>query len=160
MSKALVAYFSATGTTGVIATKLAETINADCYEIVPADLYTNADLDWRDENSRSSIEMKKEPNCRPVIGSAPVDNMDQYDVIFVGYPVWWYICPKIINTFLENYNLSGKTIVLFATSGGSGFGKSVESLEDSAPNARIVEGAVLNGVKSAEELKAFAKKYL
>ena len=160
MSKVLVAYFSATGTTGVVATKLAESINADCYEIVPAEPYTNADLDWRDENSRSSIEMKKEPHSRPAIGSVPIENMDEYDTIFVGYPVWWYLCPKLINTFLESYNLSGKTIVLFATSGGSGFGKSVESLEDSAPGARIVEGAILNGVKSEADLKRFAEKYI
>ena len=86
--------------------------------------------------------------------------MDQYDVIFLGYPVWWYICPKILNTFLESYDMSGKTIVLFATSGGSGFGKSVDSLKDSAPNARIVEGAILNRVKSEKELKAFAEKFL
>ena len=160
MSKVLVAYFSATGTTGVVATKLAEAIKSDCYEIVPEIPYTNADLDWRDANSRSSIEMKNEPNSRPAIGSAPVANMDQYDVIFLGYPVWWYICPKILNTFLESYDMSGKTIVLFATSGGSGFGKSVDSLKDSAPNARIVEGAILNRVKSEKELKAFAEKFL
>lgn len=160
MSKTLVAYFSATGTTGVVATKLAEAINANCYEIVPQEPYTNDDLNWRDENSRSSIEMKKKPDTRPVIGSAPVENIDQYDTIFIGYPVWWYICPKIINTFLESYDMSGKTIVLFATSGGSGFGKSVESLEDSAPKARIVEGAILNGTKSSEELKRFAEKYM
>ena len=160
MSKILVAYFSATGTTGVVASRLAEAIGADLYEISPEIPYTNDDLNWRDENSRSSVEMKKGPNSRPAIAGPGVNDMGQYDTVFVGYPVWWYISPKIINTFLESYDMSGKTIVLFATSGGSGFGKSVESLEDSAPGARIVEGAILNGVKSEANLKAFAEKFI
>ena len=157
--KTLVAYFSATGTTGVVATELAKAINADVYEIVPDVPYTNDDLNWRDNNSRSSIEMKDDTS-RPVIGSAKIENMDQYDVIFLGGPIWWYKLSHIINTFLESYDMSGKTIVLFATSGSSGFGNTVEALEDSAPGARIVEGAVLNGTKTVDELKRFAEKFI
>ena len=159
MAKTLVAYFSATGTTGVVATKLASAIGADTYEIVPEVPYTNDDLDWRDQNSRSSIEMK-DKSSRPAIGSAPVENMDQYDTIFLAGPVWWYVLPHILNTFLEQYDLTGKKIVLFATSGSSGLGKSDEKLAPSAPGAQVINGAVLNGVKSEEELKAFAEKYI
>ena len=159
MAKTLVAYFSATGTTGVVATKLASAIGADTYEIVPEVPYTNEDLDWRDQNSRSSVEMK-DKSSRPAIGSEPVENMDQYDTIFLGFPVWWYICPTIINTFVESYDMTGKKIVLFATSGSSGLGKSAEELAPSAPGALVINGAVLNGVKSEEELKAFAEKYI
>ncbi len=157
--KTLVAYFSATGTTGVVATELAKAINADVYDIVPEVPYTNDDLNWRDKSSRSSVEMKDDTS-RPAIGSDKIENMDQYDVIFLGGPIWWYKLSHIINTFLDSYDMSGKTIVLFATSGGSGLGNSVEALEDSAPGARIVEGAVLNGTKTAEELKKFAEKFL
>ncbi len=159
MAKTLVAYFSATGTTGVAATRLAKVINADTYEIVPEKLYTNADLDWRDEQSRSSVEMK-EPASRPAIGSDKIENMDSYENIFLCFPIWWYKNPTIMNTFLESYDLSGKTIVLFATSGSTGFGSSVEALEDSAPQARIVEGAMLNGIKSDDELKSIAGRFL
>ena len=159
MSKVLVAYFSATGKTAAVASKLANVIGADLYEIAPAEPYTKADLNWLDANSRSSVEMKKDPGSRPAIGGKPVEDMDQYDTVFVGYPVWWYICPKIINTFLESYDFSGKKIVLFATSGGSGFGKAVENLKDSAPGADIVEGAVLNGIQTEKKLKEFAEKY-
>ena len=159
MSKTLVAYFSATGTTGVSATRLAKVINADIYEIVPEKLYTNADLDWRDEQSRSSVEMKN-PASRPAIGSDKIENMDSYENIFLCFPIWWYKSPTIMNTFLESYDLSGKTIVLFATSGSTGFGSSVEALEDSAPQARIVEGAMLNGIKSDDELKNIAERFL
>lgn len=159
MSKVLVAYFSATGTTGVVATKLAEVIQADCYEIVPAEPYTNADLDWRDENSRSSIEMK-DKSSRPAIGSDPIEDIDQYDTIFVAGPIWWYRLSTIINTFLESYDFTGKKIVLFATSGSSGLGNSVEELEGSAPGARIMEGSMLNGIKSDAELKKIAEKYI
>lgn len=160
MSKVLVAYFSATGTTGVAATGLAKTIGADTYEIVPEVPYTNDDLDWRNEQSRSSVEMKDKKNSRPAIGSAPVENIQQYDKIFVAYPIWWYTSPSIINTFLESYDLSGKDIVLFATSGSTGFGSSVEDLEGSVSGAHIKEGAMLNGVSSAEEFKKIAEQFI
>ena len=157
--KILVAYFSATGTTKAVATELANAINADIYEIVPEVPYTNDDLNWRDKSSRSSLEMKDDTS-RPVIGSDKVDNMDQYDVIFLGGPIWWYKLSHIINSFLESYDVSGKKIVLFATSGGSGLGNSVEALEESAPGARLVDGAVLKETMKSEELKIFAEKFL
>ena len=157
--KILVAYFSATGTTGVVATELAKAINADIYEIVPEIPYTNDDLNWRDKSSRSSVEMEDE-SSRPSIGSARIENIDQYDLIFLGGPVWWYGLSHIINTFLESYDFTGKKIVLFATSGSSGLGKSAELLKDSAPGAEIINGAVLNGNKSLDDLKAFAEQYL
>lgn len=157
--KTLVAYFSATGTTGVVATELAKAINADIYEIVPEIPYTNDDLNWREKSSRSSVEMEDE-SSRPAIGGTRIENMDQYDLIFLGGPVWWYRLSHIINTFLESYDFTGKKIVLFATSGSSGLGKSAELLKYSAPGAEIINGAVLNGNKSIDDLKAFAKQYL
>ena len=160
MAKILVAYFSATGTTGVAATGLAKAIGADIYEIVPEVPYTNEDLDWRNEQSRSSVEMKDKKNSRPALGGAPVEDIQQYDKIFVAYPIWWYTSPVVINTFLESYDLAGKEIVLFATSGSTGLGSSVEDLEESAPGARIVEGAILNGVKSEAELMELAGKFV
>ena len=157
--KILVAYFSATGTTKAVATELANAINADIYEIVPEVPYTNDDLNWRDKSSRSSLEMKDDTS-RPVIGSDKVEYMNQYDVIFLGGPIWWYKLSHIINSFLESYDMSGKKIVLFATSGGSGLGNSVEALEESAPGARIVDGAILKETMKSEELKIFAEKFL
>ena len=160
MAKTLVAYFSATGTTGVVATKLAKAIGADIYEIVPEIPYTNEDLDWKDKSSRSSVEMQ-DKSSRPAIGSDPVEDIEQYDTIFIGFPVWWYVCPTIINTFVESYDLAGKKIVLFATSGGStSLGKSAEELAPSAPGAEVKNGDILNGDKSDDELKAFAEKYV
>ena len=153
MSKILVAYFSATGTTGVAATKLAKSIGADIYEIVPEIPYTNADLDWKDAKSRSSIEMKQNISGRPAIGSPVIEDIGQYENVFLCYPIWWYRNPTIINTFVESYDFTGKQIVLFATSGSSGFGSSVEALEESAPGAHIKEGVMLNDFKSEEELK-------
>ncbi len=143
MSKKLVAYFSASGVTAGVAEKLAEAAGADLHEIKPAVPYTKADLDWMDKQSRSSIEMS-DPLSRPEI-SGKIDNMDEYDVIFVGFPIWWYVAPTIINTFLESYDLTGKTIILFATSGGSGFGKTVEKLTDSCKGAVIKGEKLLNG---------------
>ena len=157
--KTLVAYFSATGTTGIAASKLAEAIGADKYEIVPEEPYTNDDLNWRDKNSRSSVEMDDE-SSRPSIGGAGVEDMSQYSLIFLGAPIWWYRFPHIVNTFLESYDFSGKKIVLFATSGSSGLGKSASFLSVSAPGAEIVDGEVIRGEKTAEELKAFAEKFL
>ena len=125
-SKSLVAYFSATGTTMEAASKLAKAAHADLHEIVPAVPYTPADLNWRDKKSRSTLEME-DKSSRPAIANM-VENMDQYDTVFVGYPIWWYIAPTIINTFLEQYDLTGKTIVPFFTSGGSGAGETMRYL--------------------------------
>lgn len=160
MAKILVAYFSATGTTGLAATGLSRAIGADLYEIIPEVPYTNEDLDWRNEQSRSSVEMKDKKNSRPAIGSAPVEDIQQYDKIFVLYPIWWYTAPSIINTFLESYDLSGKEIVLFATSGSTGLGSSVEDLEGSAPGAHITEGAMLNGITSEDGFKKVAERFI
>ena len=124
MSKVLVAYFSATGTTAGAAKRLADAVKGDLFEIKPAAPYTASDLDWTDKHSRSTLEMK-DPNSRPEV-SSHVDNMDQYDTVFVGFPIWWYVAPTIINTFLEAYDFSGKTVIPFATSGGSGMGKTLE----------------------------------
>ena len=159
MSKTLVAYFSATGTTGIAATAMAEAAGAELYEITPEVPYTNDDLNWRNEQSRSSLEMN-DPAGRPAIGGERVSDMDQYDTIFLCFPIWWYVAPTIVNTFLESYDMHGKKIVLFATSGGSGFGKTLERLEDSAPGAEIMEGVMLNGEKSKEELKDIVVKLL
>ena len=141
-SKKLVAYFSATGTTMEAATLLAKVADAQLHEIVPETRYTSADLNWRDKNSRSSIEMK-DKSSRPAIANR-VENMSQYDTIFVGFPIWWYVAPTIINTFLEQYDLTGKTIVPFFTSGGSGAGETLKYLKPSAPNANWVEPKNLN----------------
>lgn len=151
--KALVAYFSAGGTTARAAEMLADAAGADLYEIRPAVPYTGADLNWMDKHSRSSVEMK-DRTCRPALADtcAPVDG---HDVIFLGFPIWWYAAPVIINTFLESYDFSGKTIVLFATSGGSGLGRSAEGLKDSAPGARIMDGRMLNGRLNEAELKTW-----
>lgn len=119
--KMLVAYFSASGVTAKAAKKLAEVAGADLFEIRPAVPYTSADLNWMDKKSRSSVEMN-DPAFRPAI-AGKMEGMEQYDVVFVGFPIWWYVAPTIINTFLESYDFSGKTIVPFATSGGSGMGK-------------------------------------
>ena len=148
MSKILVAYFSASGVTAKAAKALASASGADLFEIVPETPYTKADLNWMDKQSRSSVEMADQ-SSRPAIASH-VDNMEQYDTVFVGYPIWWYVAPTIVNTFLEKYNLNGKKIVLFATSGGSGFGNTVSELKVSAPGADIVEGKILNGLSKTE----------
>ncbi|GFI62089.1 hypothetical protein IMSAG049_01262 [Clostridiales bacterium] len=127
MSKKLVAYFSASGVTAKLANALAEASGADLFEIEPSVPYTQKDLDWMDKTSRSSIEMK-DHNSRPEISSA-VENMDQYDTVFIGFPIWWYVAPTIISTFLESYDFSGKTIIPFATSGGSGMGNTESILK-------------------------------
>ncbi len=158
MSRILVAYFSASGTTASVAKTLATAANADIYEIKPAKPYTSADLNWMDKNSRSSVEMK-DKSSRPALNdkNAKIEN---YDLIFIGYPVWWYTAPTIINTFLESYDFSGKTVVLFATSGGSGFGSAVNDLRVSAPKTTIKEGRILNGRPSVEMLRDWVKKIL
>lgn len=152
---ALVAYFSATGTTAKAAKALANAVGGELYEIKPAVPYTNADLNWMDKGSRSSVEMK-DAHSRPALADtdAPVAG---HDVIFLGFPVWWYVAPTILNTFLEAYDFTGKTIVLFATSGGSGLGKSASGLRPSTPGAKIVDGKLLNGRLSEAELKAWVE---
>ncbi len=157
MSKKLVAYFSASGTTARVAKNLANAAGADLYEIKPAVAYTKADLNWMDKGSRSSVEMR-DSSSRPALADTDA-NIAEYDTIFIGFPIWWYIAPTIINTFLEAYDFSGKKIVLFATSGSSGFGKAVASLQPSAPNAEIIEGEILNGDPDEKKLRAFADKY-
>lgn len=146
--KKLVAYFSATGTTMEAATRLARIAGADLHEIVPETLYTPADLNWRDKSSRSSLEMA-DKSSRPAIASR-VENIEQYDTVFVGYPIWWYIAPTIINTFLEQYDFSGKTIVPFFTSGGSGAGETMKYLKPSAPGANWLEPKNFNYMSDAE----------
>jgi len=141
--KILVAYFSCSGTTKKTAITIAEKIGGDLYEIKPAISYTSADLNWNDKNSRSSVEMK-DKSSRPAIANQ-VENMKEYDVIFVGFPIWWYVAPTIINTFLESYDFSGKKIIPFATSGGSGAGQTNQYLYDSCPNAHLYPTTVLNG---------------
>lgn len=157
MTKALVAYFSATGTTMDVATRLARAADGDLFAIVPAIPYTSADLDWRDKQSRSTLEAAN-PSCRPVIASR-VEHIEDYNTIFLGFPIWWYVAPAIVSTFLESYDLAGKTVVLYATSGGSGMGKTASILRASAPGAKIVDGGVLNNV-SDTELEKFAARYL
>lgn len=156
MAKSLVAYFSASRVTGKVAEVLAKAAGADLHEIKPAVPYTSADLNWMDKKSRSSVEMA-DPSSRPEIANK-VENMDQYDTVFVGFPIWWYVAPTIINTFLEQYDFSGKKIVLFATSGGSGFGKTASALKNSvSASAQIVEGRLLNGRVQEAELKDWVK---
>lgn len=155
MSKKLVAYFSASGVTESVAKTLAKTIGADLYEIKPEIPYSKADLDWRDKNSRSSVEMNN-PDSRPKIADKNA-NIGEYDTIFVGFPIWWYTAPTIIKTFLESYDFGGKTIVPFATSGGSGMGKTAEDLQKTVPLAKVKSGKMLNGRLSADKLKEWAE---
>ncbi len=154
MSKTLVAYFSASGTTAKAAKNLAEAAGADLYEIKPAVPYTQADLNWMDKKSRSSVEMN-DKSSRPALADQDAD-ISAYNTILLGFPIWWYVAPTIINSFLESYDFSGKKIVLFATSGGSGFGKAVDGLKGSvAADTLITEGKILNGNPSTDELKAW-----
>ncbi len=155
MSKKLVAYFSASGVTAEVAKSMAETLGCDAYEITPAVLYTKADLDWMDKTSRSSVEMA-DKSSRPEIKDIPVD-MTDCDTIYLGFPIWWYVAPTIVNTFVEKYDLIGKTVVLFATSGGSDWGKTVEFLENSCKGATIVEGKVLRPGVSREDFDSWVK---
>lgn len=152
--KMLVTYFSASGVTKKVATELTNAIGADSFEIEPTIPYTTKDLDWMNKKSRSSIEMA-DKSSRPAIAKK-CENMADYDVIFVGFPIWWYVAPTIINTFLESYDFAGKTIVLFATSGGSGFGKTVDGLKNSVDKTTVIkEGKLLNTRNSAADLKAW-----
>jgi len=155
MKRKLVAYFSASGVTAKLAETLSESIGADLYAIEPEVPYTKADLNWMNKNSRSSVEMK-DPASRPAIAGKR-DNMDEYDTIFIGFPIWWYVAPTIINTFLESYDFTGKTIIPFATSGGSGMGKTNEKLQPSCPGAKLMEGKVWKKNVKADELAAWAE---
>ena len=156
MSKALVTYFSASGVTAKLAKHLAEAAGADLYEIKPAEPYTDADLNWQNKNSRSSVEMN-DKSSRPAIADTDA-NIADYDTIFVGFPIWWYVAPTIINTFLEAYDFSGKTIVLFATSGGSGLGNSAKELRPSvSASAVIKDGKRFSANASVSELKEWVK---
>lgn len=154
---ALVAYFSAGGTTARAAKTLAKAADADLYEIKPAVPYTRADLNWTDRSSRSSVEMN-DRHSRPALADPKLPiAMDKYDVIFLGFPIWWSAAPTIINTFLESGDFTGKTIILFATSGGSGLGQSAANLRPSAPGADIVNGKILNSRLSEESLISWIK---
>lgn len=157
MSKKLVAYFSASGVTARAAKALAEATGADLYEIKPKVPYTAADLDWMNKKSRSSLEMN-DPASRPELADTGAD-VAGADVIFVGFPVWWYTAPTIIKTFLESYDFSGKTIVPFATSGGSGLGNTAETLQELVPGATVRPGKMLNGRPNNAELKKWAEQF-
>ncbi len=158
MSKKLIAYFSASGTTARVAKNMADASGADLYEIAPAEKYTKEDLNWMNKKSRSSVEMNDSAS-RPALKDKDA-KVEDYDTIFVGFPIWWYVAPRIIQSFLEAYDFSNKKIVLFATSGGSGFGKAVKELKGSVDaSAEIVEGKLLNGRPSAADLKSFVEKY-
>ena len=148
MSKKLIAYFSASGTTKKAAEHLAKAASADLFEIKPTVPYSRADLDWTNKKSSSSIEMQN-PDSRPAI-SEQLSNIEDYDTIFIGFPIWWYVAPTIIDTFLESYDFSGKTIIPFATSGGSGMGKTVEVLQALCPTANWKDSKMLNHISNTE----------
>ncbi len=157
MGKKLIAYFSASGVTKKVAQTLAEAAGADLYEIRPKVPYSRADLDWNDKGSRSSVEMN-DLSCRPALADLDA-GIENYDIIFLGFPIWWYTAPRIINTFLESYDFSGRQIILFATSGGSGFGKTKSDLKVSiSKQAVIMEGGLLNGNQTKESLKSWVER--
>ncbi len=159
MGKTLVAYFSASGTTARVAKELAQAAGADLYEIKPAVPYTKHDLNWMDKKSRSSVEMS-DKSSRPAIADSNA-KISHYNTIFLGFPIWWYVAPTIVNSFLESYDFSGKRIILFATSGGSGFGKTAAGLKDSvAADTAIVEGKILNGANSVDNLRKWVETIL
>lgn len=158
MKKTLTAYFSVSGVTAKAAIAVAGAAGSDIFEIKPAVPYTSADLNWMDKKSRSTVEMN-DPVCRPEIASR-VDDMDSYDTIFLGFPIWWYREPSIIDTFLESYDFTGKKIILFATSGGSSFGKTAQGLKKLAPGADIVEGRLLNGRPDSAALKEWISEII
>ncbi len=156
MGKTLVAYFSASGVTAKVADKLADALGADIYEIRPETPYTKADLNWMDKKSRSTIEMN-DKTIRPSIADQDA-RIEEYDTIFLGFPIWWYVAPTIINTFLESYDFSGKKIILFATSGGSRFGNTVQELKISVPEScEIVEGKLLNGIQTIPGIRKWTE---
>lgn len=156
MSRKLVAYFSASGVTAKLAEQLSEAIGADLHEIRAKEQYSQADLDWRNDKSRSSIEMKNK-TFRPEIVDDKI-SISEYDTVFVGFPIWWYVAPTIINTFLESHDFSGKTVVVFATSGSSDFGNTINELKISLPDStKLIEGKVLNGKYTSKELSNWAE---
>ena len=156
MNKKLVAYFSASGVTAKVAEMLADAVGADIYEIRPEVLYTKADLNWMDKHSRSSVEMN-DKSIRPAIADNDA-RIEQYETIFLGFPIWWYVAPTIINTFLESYDFAGKKIILFATSGGSKFGNTVEELKVSVPDScEIIEGKLLNGKQTIPSIRSWTE---
>lgn len=155
MKQALVAFFSASGVTAGVARSLAQAVGGDLFEITPPVPYSPADLDWRDKHCRSTLEMQ-DPAARPAIAGR-VAGMAAYDVLFVGFPIWWYLAPRIIQTFLESYDLTGKTVVPFATSGGSGMGKTAELLRESCPAARVLDGKRLPASVSPAELAQWVR---
>ena len=156
MSKKLVAYFSASGVTAKVAGFLADAVGADIHEIRPKFPYSKADLNWMDKKSRSTIEMNNKA-FRPEIEHSDL-KLDPYDVVFLGFPIWWYVAPTIINTFLESYDFAGKKVILFATSGSSGFGKTVEELKISVPDTcEIIEGKLLNGKQTIPSIRAWTE---
>jgi len=157
-NKILVAYFSATGNTKAVAEKLATAINADLFEIVPEQLYTSEDLNWQNDQSRSSIEMG-DRSSRPAI-SSKIDDMAQYKIVFVGSPIWWGREPSIIDTFIESYDFSDKTVIPFVTSGSSGIGDYGANLQSLAPNAKVLTGKRFSNDVSAEELKSWADEQM
>ena len=156
--KALVAYFSASGVTKKVAENLAKAAGADLFEIVPEQIYTSADLNWQDKQSRSSVEMN-DRSSRPAI-SSKVENISQYSHVFVGFPVWWYREPSIIDTFMESYNWNGITVIPFCTSGGSGLGDAGKNMQALGKGAKVIEGKRLSGNASEAELKAWADQIL
>lgn len=155
MRKTLVAYFSPTGTTAAVAKTLAQAADADLYEIKPQVPYTSEDLNWMNDKARSTIEMK-DPHSRPALADRNA-GVEAYDTVLLGFPIWWYIAPTVINSFLEQYDFTGKTVVLFATSGGSGFGQAVKGLQPSAPGAKLVEGRVFSGRTGQAELEKWVR---
>ena len=157
MSKTLVAYFSTSGVTARLAEKVAKVVNGDLYEIVPAKPYTAADLDWTNDKSRSSVEMKNK-SFRPEI-SGKAENMSDYDTIYLGFPIWWYVAPTIVNTFLESYDLSGKTIIPFATSGSSGMGGTNAELKNSCRGAILKEGKRYSSDATEKEIETWVKGF-
>ena len=158
MSKVLVAYFSASGVTKRVAENLAKSIGADLYEIAPKTPYTKADLDWNDKKSRSTVEMN-DRSARPEI-AASVSDMTAYSTVFIGFPIWWYREPSIIDTFMESYDFNGATVVPFATSGGSGLGDSAKNMQALAPTAKVADGRRFSGGTDGQALKEWAQQYL
>ena len=150
--KILVAYFSASGVTARVAEEIANATGGDLYEIRPAEPYSSADLDWTDKKSRSTIEMN-DPACRPTI-AAPAVDINQYETVFVGFPIWWYVEPRIVDTFLENHDFSGKTVIPFATSGGSSISGAEKSIKERCPAAKVAQGRLLNGSGAGEWAKS------
>ena len=156
MKKVLIAYFSASGITKKVAENIAKATDADLFEIAPEIPYTDADLNWRDKNSRSTLEMK-DKNCRPAMASKP--DVSPYDVILVGFPVWWYREPSIIDTFMESADFTGKTVVPFCTSGGSGLGDSAKNMQSLAPGAKVYNGKRFSTASSFDELKKWVEQF-